>query len=153
MLARIVRSTAIVSTMLLCTAYTGSSALAADDIIQLDVATALSTPDAKADLDGSIKFYFGNKPHPSIVKHLGEGITNKKANGVGRSSTKGCERAFLDALIQMQRRAKDLGGNAVININSYNKKHEVVIDTSVECHSGLLMAGVALKGEIVKLAE
>ncbi len=41
----------------------------------------------------------------------------------------------------------------MININSYYKKNEVTIDKTVECHSGLLMDGVALKGEFVKTAN
>ena len=41
----------------------------------------------------------------------------------------------------------------MININSYYKKNEVPIDTTVECHSGLLMDGIAMKGEFVKLAH
>ena len=49
--------------------------------------------------------------------------------------------------------AKQLGANAVIAINSYYKKNEVTIDKTVECRSGLLMDGVALKGEFAKLAD
>jgi uncharacterized protein YbjQ (UPF0145 family) len=128
-------------------------ASAADDIIPLDLQQALKAPDTLAHIDGSVKFYFGTSTHPAIVKHLGEAVTNKKANGFGRSSTKGCERAFLDGLIAFQEKAKALGANAVISINSYYKKNEVVIDKTVECHSGLLMDGVALKGEFVKTAD
>lgn len=128
-------------------------ASAADDIIALDLQQALNAPDTLAHIDGSVKFYFGTSTHPAIVKHLGEAVTNKKANGFGRNSTKGCERAFLDGLIAFQEKAKALGANAVININSYYKKNEVVIDKSVECHSGFLMDGVALKGEFVKTAN
>lgn len=76
-----------------------------------------------------------------------------KANGVGRNSTRSCERAFLDALIQFQEKAKKLGANAVINLNSYYRKNEVEIATTVECHSGLLMDGVTLKGDFVTLPQ
>lgn len=150
MRTRVVRSSVVISAALFC-AVAWTPAIAADDIIQLDIAKAMATPDALAELDGSVKFYFGTQSHPAIAKHLGEAITNKKANGFGRNSTRGCDRAFLNGLIQMQQRAKDLGGNAVVNLNSYYKKQEVVSTTTVECHSGLLMDGVALKGEIVKL--
>ena len=150
------RTNAICSAIVISAAFLGTTliltpAKSSDDIISLDIAKAMATPDAQANMDGSVKFYFGNAPHPTVVKQLGEGITNKKANGVGRNSTKGCDRAFLNGLIQLQQRAKDLGGNAVININSYYKKIEVVSNTTVECHSGLLMDGVALKGEIVTI--
>jgi uncharacterized protein YbjQ (UPF0145 family) len=128
-------------------------ASAADDIIALDLQQALNAPDTLAHIDGSVKFYFGTTTHPAIVKHLGEAVTNKKANGFGRNSTRGCERAFLDGLIAFQEKAKALGANAVIGINSYYKKNEVAIDKTVECHSGLLMDGIAMKGEFVKLAK
>ncbi len=149
-ISRILRNTAVAGALVMLAAMPAS---AADDIIQLDLQQALSAPDTQAHIDGSVKFYFGKTAHPAIVKHLGEGVTNKKSNGVGRNSTRGCERAFVDALITMQEKAKGLGANAVININSYYKKNEVTIDSSVECHSGLLMDGVALKGEFVKVAH
>jgi uncharacterized protein YbjQ (UPF0145 family) len=150
---RAIRSTLVVAAAVLFTLLGSSPALARDKITQLDLAQALATPDAKANLDGSVKFYFGQAAHPQVSKHLGEAITNKKANGFGRSDTRGCDRAFVDAMIRLQRRAKDLGGDAVININTYNKKDEVVIDKTVECRSGFLMDGVTLKGEVVKLAS
>ena len=43
------------------------------------------------------------------------------------------------------------GGNAVINIRSFYKKNEMSSETKFECHVGLLMAGVALKGTVVYL--
>jgi uncharacterized protein YbjQ (UPF0145 family) len=150
---KILRNTVVASTLVVCATLPTAPASAADDIIQLDLQQALNAPDTLAKIDGSVKFYFGTSHHPAIIKHLGEGVTNKKANGVGRNSTRGCERAFLDGLLQMQAKAKELGATAVININSYYKKNEVTIDKTVECHSGLLMDGVALKGEFVTLAQ
>jgi uncharacterized protein YbjQ (UPF0145 family) len=151
--AKLTNSTVVFSAALFAAVLAWTPATAANDVIQLDVATVMATPDAKAELDGTVKFYFGTTAHPAVVKHLGEGVTNKKANGFGKSSTKGCDRAFLSALIQLQARAKELGSNAVINIHSYFKKNETVSNTTVECHSGLLMDGVALKGEFVKIGN
>lgn len=148
-----IRCSLILASAALFTVSGTSPALATDEIVQLDVAQALATPDAKAALDGSVKFYFGQATHPAIDKKIAEAVTNKKANGFGRSDIRGCNRAFLDAMIQLQKHAKDVGGNAVVNINSYYKKKEVVIDKTVECHSGFLMDGVALKGDVVKLAQ
>jgi len=150
---KILRNAIAASALVVCATLPTAPASAGDDIVQLDLQQALNAPDTLAKIDGSVKFYFGTSHHPAIVKHLGEAVTNKKANGVGRNSTRGCERAFLDGLLQMQGRAKELGANAVIAINSYYKKNEVAIDKTVECHSGLLMDGVALKGEFVKLAK
>lgn len=43
--------------------------------------------------------------------------------------------------------------NAVVNIASYYKKVEVRHETMYECHKGGLMAGVALKGDVVRVAR
>ena len=45
------------------------------------------------------------------------------------------------------------GGNAIINLTSYYKKKEVVDNERYECHAGNIIAGVALRGEVVKLAQ
>jgi uncharacterized protein YbjQ (UPF0145 family) len=58
---------------------------------------------------------------------------------------------MLSALIQLQERARREGGNAVINIKSYYKKQTFSSESQFECHAGNIMAGVALKGDIVKL--
>jgi uncharacterized protein YbjQ (UPF0145 family) len=52
----------------------------------------------------------------------------------------------------LQGRARKLGANAVINIYSYYDKQDISNDTHVPCHSGAIMAGVALMGEFVTLA-
>jgi uncharacterized protein YbjQ (UPF0145 family) len=134
-------------------ALAAAPATAEDAIVALDLQKALTTPDAQKEMDPAIKLYFGKTAHPAITEHLGEAYANRRANGFGRNDTRGCERAFLNAVVNLQAKAKKLGANAVINVNSYFKKNEVAIDTTVECHSGFLMDGVALKGEFVKLAD
>ena len=41
--------------------------------------------------------------------------------------------------------------NAVVNIQSYYKKREFVSQTEYQCGAGTFVAGVALKGTLVKL--
>jgi len=60
---------------------------------------------------------------------------------------------FLSAMIQLEKRAKQLGANAVVNIVSYYQKNIMSSPTEFECHAGAIMAGVALRGEFVKIAE
>jgi hypothetical protein len=50
-------------------------------------------------------------------------------------------------------RARTEGGNAVINIVSYYKKNVFSSATEYECHAGAIIAGVALKGTVVKLSK
>ena len=150
-IAKISRAATVAVAAVLLIAFV-SPATAADDVVQMDIANAMATPDAQANLDGTVKFYFGQTPYPAVLRKFGEFVSNKKANGFGRSDVRGCNRAFLDVLIQFQKRAHDLGANAVINIHSYYKKEDVTVSTTIPCHSGFLMDGIALKGEVVKVA-
>jgi uncharacterized protein YbjQ (UPF0145 family) len=138
--------------VLLTLGFTSQTARAADSLVMISVPEAMSTSDYQEKLDGSVKFYFGNTPHPEIVQTYGNFVTNKKTNGFAKSAGEACNHVLLSALIQLQDQAKSLGGNAVVNIKSYFKKNEVSHDQQVECYKGFLMAGVALKGDVVKVA-
>ena len=148
---KIARAAAVIAAVMFC-ATSVSPAMASDDVIQMIISDALASPDAQAKLDGTVKFYFGQTPHPAVQHNYGEGVSNKKANSFGKSDMKACNRAFLSALLQFQARAHDLGANAVINIHSFFKKEEASSETQLPCHSGFLMAGVTLKGEFVRLS-
>lgn len=119
----------------------------------LPIAAALEVKDAKDKLDGSIKFFFGNQETPKVLTKLGTDVTNQKTNAVGKSDERACNWVFLSAMIQLEKRAKQLGANAVVNIVSYYQKNVMSSPTEFECHAGAIMAGVALRGEFVKIAE
>lgn len=123
-----------------------------DDRLVFPIGDALSTPEAKDKLKG-IDFYFGNQKHPEVLEDFGEFNTNKKTNAFAKSDKKACEWVFLSALLQLQERARNLNANAVINIKSNYKHREYASETEFECGAGHVMAGVALKGRIVKLAK
>ena len=112
---------------------------------------ALDSEEFNGRLNKKIKFYFGSKPNRIVSKNLGDFITNKKTNAVVKSDRKACEWVFLSALLSLQKRVVADGGNAVINIRSFYKKKVMSSKTEFECHVGLLMAGVALKGTVVHL--
>jgi uncharacterized protein YbjQ (UPF0145 family) len=119
----------------------------------LPINTALEVKDAQDKLDGSIKFYFGNQATPTILSKLGSDVSNRKTNAVGKSDEKACNWAFLSAMVALEQRAKQLGANAVVNIVSYYRKDVMSSPTEFECHAGAVIAGVALKGEFVKIAD
>jgi uncharacterized protein YbjQ (UPF0145 family) len=119
----------------------------------LPIAAALETKDAKEKLDGSVKFFFGSQETPKILTKLGSDVTNLKTNAVGKSDEKACNWVFLSAMIQLEKRAKQLGANAVVNIVSYYQKNVMSSPTEFECHAGAVIAGVALKGDFVKIEE
>ena len=119
----------------------------------LPLAAALEVKDAKDKLDGSIKFFFGNQPTPPVLTKLGSDVSNRKTNAFGKSDEKACNWAFLSAMVALEKRAQQLGANAVINIVSYYQKEVMSSATEFECHAGAVIAGVALKGDFVKIAE
>ncbi|WP_431855377.1 hypothetical protein [Azospirillum sp.] len=129
----------------------GMPAQARDTRHMFPVDAALATAAAQEKLDKGVKLYFGKQKHPKAAKDFGEWATNKKTNAFNKSDREACEWAFLSAVLELQERARKQGGNAVINIKSNYKNTETVSDAEYMCGAGGLMAGVALKGTVVKL--
>lgn len=115
------------------------------------VADAMNTAEAKAQLNQGVRFYFGDSAHPPVEKSFGVFQSNKKTRGVARTDKEACEWTFLSAMLSFQARAKELGGDAVINIESYYREVQVSSATEYECGSGALMSGVTFRGDVVKL--
>ncbi len=128
-------------------------AQARDTKHMLSIEEAMESRGYDEKLDAGIQFFFGDESHPAPAERLGEYVSNKKTNAFGKSDEEACQWALLSALISLQERAQQEGGNAVVNIRSYYKKNEHSSETEYECHAGAIMAGVALKGEVVKLPE
>ncbi|WP_341675748.1 hypothetical protein [Niveibacterium sp. SC-1] len=131
-----------------CAAF---SAQARDTELHLPLQDALNSADAKAKLTGEVKFFFGDQKHGAVAQEMGSDVTNQKTNAFNKSDEEACQWVFLSAMLQLQKRAKDLGADAVVDIQSFYKKDPFVSATEYECHAGALMAGVALKGRFVKL--
>ncbi|GAB2179336.1 hypothetical protein DLREEDagr8_48940 [Dongia sp. agr-C8] len=102
---------------------------------------------------GDVAFYFAGQPHPAAVQDYGEVVTNRKGNSFGRPDEEACTYTMISALKQLNQRAHELGGDAVIEIVSYYRKQVFSSETEYECHAGGFVAGVALKGTIVKLGK
>ena len=117
------------------------------------LADALDNQHAKEKLDGDIKFYFGDQKHPKVIKKFGEFMSNKKTNAFNKTDKFACEWAFLSAMLSFQDRARQLGGNAVINLRSYYKKNLISSASEFECGAGSVIAGVTFLGDVVKLAK
>ena len=119
-----------------------------NDTLYLDINEALNSKQGKKIIDPKIKLYFG-KPAPGnvVAKNV---TTNPKTNAANKSDIEACQWVFLSAVKNFQKRAKREGASQVGNLVSYYKKKEYKSTTKYECHAGHLMAGVALKGDIVK---
>lgn len=128
-------------------------ALASSEKTMQPIQAALDDSDAKSKLDSSIKMHFGKKAPAKVIEQLGTDTTSQKANGFGKASDVACKRAFLSSMLQLQKRAKKLGANAIINIRSNYNHVEFSSETEFECHVGGLMVGTAFKADFVKAAE
>ena len=141
-----IRKIAIVSLALLIS----SAASARDEVGRYSVEDLLKTSDAKSVLN-DVQLYFGNQKTPSVKEKFGEVMSNKKTNSFMKSDQEACHWVMLSALKALQERAQREGMNAVINIQSFYKKREFISDTEFECGAGSVMAGVTLKGTLVKI--
>lgn len=139
--------------LLLLALTAASPALARDNVVKIKLADVMELPEAKAKLDGSVKFYLDGQKTPEVKKTLGNDVTNKKTNSMGKSNEYACKWVTLSALIALQDGAKKNGANAVVNVTSYYKKVEFKSPTEIECHVGTFAAGVALKGDYATVSK
>ena len=124
-------------------------AQARDSVLHLPIKDVLENPEYKTRLGSGVALYFGSQD--AAGQSLGEYVTNKKTNAFGKSDEKSCQWAMLSALLELVERARKEGANAVVNISSYYKRIDFVSDTEYECHAGGVIAGVTLKGKVIKL--
>jgi len=147
----LLRTKAVLASLAFVFMFGAAQTQAKDDGLMRPVSDVLDK--YEAELDSSVALYFGDQSHPAVERKLGEFPTNKKTNAFNKSDSEACEWVMLSALLALQERAVREGGNAVVNIRSYYKKNIVSSKTEYECHNGAFVAGVALIGEVVKLAQ
>jgi uncharacterized protein YbjQ (UPF0145 family) len=144
-------------TCLMCLAASipiGTTAAAARDTrYELKIDDVKKDPRYAETVPTDVAFYFGKQAPTGKAVDLGEFVTNRKTNSVGRPDEEACRWAMMAALKVLRERAIAEGGNAVVNIVSYYKKNTFSSDTLYECHAGAVVAGVALKGTVVKLSK
>lgn len=133
--------------------FFSTSALARDTIGDYSIADALSIEKIKNGLGTEIRFYFGSQKHGKVLNKYGEFRTNKKTNAFNKSDKEACQWVFLSALLSLKDRAIREGGNAVINIKSNYKGNLTTSNETFQCGAGAFVAGVALVGDVVKLAK
>ena len=144
----------IVTAALLAVSLTASfSASAEDKMIKFPIAGAMAVNDAQQRLGDSVKFYFADQQTPKVASKITSDKTSQRTNGFGKSAEKACNWVFLSAMLALQKRATEVGADAVINIVSNFRDQEFASQTEYECADGAIMAGVALKGDFVKLAK
>ena len=138
-----------ISTLII--SLSAASVSARDDIADYSIADALASEQAKNILGSDIKFYFGDQAHPAIAKNYSEYSTNRKTNGANKSDKEACEWVFLSAMKSLREKAQSVGANAVVNIRSNYRNNTTSSSTTFKCGSGMLISGVALKGDVVEI--
>lgn len=125
------------------------TAQARDEQLFLPLEQALSTEEAYQIINPDIHLYFAGQKAPG-GRTIDTYVSNKKTNAVFKSDERACQWALYSALKSLQERAVKEGGNAVVNIESFYKKVPFRSATEYECHAGGVMAGVALRGTVIK---
>ena len=144
----------IATAALLAVSLTASfSASAEDKMVKFPIAGAMAANDAQQRLGDSVKFYFADQPTPKVASKITSDKTSQRTNGFGKSAEKACNWVFLSAMLALQKRATEVGADAVVNIVSNFRDQEFASQTEYECADRAIMAGVALKGDFVKLAK
>jgi uncharacterized protein YbjQ (UPF0145 family) len=143
----------VISIMIVMGAIFAMPAQAADNKYMMPIDAAMAANDAQSRLGDSVKFYFGKQVTPTVLKKIASDTTSLKTNAFGKSNEKACNWVFLSDMLSLQKRAKELGANAVINIVSNYNHVENSSETEFECHVGAIMAGVAFKADFVTIAE
>ena len=132
---------------------TASPAYPRDIKRHLPIGAALEAKDLQPKIDGSITIIFGKETTREGLKPLRNDVAIGKERFRGKSNDSACNSAFLSALVELQKRAKQFGANAVVNIVSYYKKVEMSSTTEYECHEGSGYMAVALRGDFVKITD
>ena len=147
------KKTIAVAALLAVSLTASFPASAEDKMIKFPIAGAMAANDAQQRLGDTVKFYFADQPTPKVASKITSDKTSQRTNGFGKSSEKACNWVFLSAMLALQKRATEVVADAVINIVSNFKDQEFASQTEYECADGAIMAGVALKGDFVKLAK
>jgi hypothetical protein len=114
--------------------------------VSVSLQSVLDMPEAKAKLDGTVKFYLAGSPTPHVEKKFGEDTSNAKTNAFNKTPEEACRWNALSALIKFQDHAKRQGANAIVDIISYNNHENFTSPTDIQCSDGAFLAGIALKG-------
>ena len=119
----------------------------------LPIAAAIEAKDLQPKIDGSIKIFFGKETTREGLKTLRSDVALGRVNNRGKPDEAACNSAFISALVELQKRAKQLDATAVVNIVSYYKRVEMSSTTEFECHEGSGYMAVALRGDFVKITD
>ncbi|WP_374514291.1 hypothetical protein [Niveibacterium sp.] len=122
---------------------------ARDTELHLPIQDAMNRADAQAKLNDGVKFYFGKQKYGKVDKSFGDDVSNTKTNAFNKSDEEACYWTFLSAMIKLQEKAKKLGADAVVDIESHTKGDPFFCAPGFSCLAGGRRGGVGLRGRFV----
>jgi uncharacterized protein YbjQ (UPF0145 family) len=130
-------------------------AMARNTQLMLNWSDVMDSPEAKQQLDGTVKFIFGDKSMPAHAERKGgEQIVNRIAKGKTRNDDiEACKLAALQALVELQQKAKQADADAVVDVVSYYKNNTFASATQYECHAGGTGGHLTFKASLAKLRK
>ena len=87
----------------------------------LPIAAAMQSADAQDRPTGAVKFFFRSETPPRISTKIASYVANPRTSALAKSDRDACNGAFLWTLVALERRAHQVGANAVVNVSYYRK--------------------------------
>ena len=126
-------------------------ARAENRVIEMKIEDALTYQGRHSIRD--MPYHLRGEEHGKVVESLGAMKTNKRSRSVGRSAEYACAIAFQSAIIQLQKRAFELGGNAVVDVVSVVDGRVLDVERGFRCSLEPFTANVVLTARAVKLEQ
>lgn len=147
------KKTTQLASILLASLIATPVAFAANNDIQVPYQQCIDMyKDSYQQSSADVKFYFGDQMHPPALSSYGEIRSYGKSNAFAKTPEASCCWTLMGRLKDLSARAKQMGGNAVINISSYNvDKQTSDSSETFNCSNGFLMSATGLTGKVVKI--
>jgi uncharacterized protein YbjQ (UPF0145 family) len=129
---------------------TAPAAAADDAVADYNVANVIARAEYAQEFQG-FHIYFGDAPHPAARTVERNATTSLRTRKFGRSNEESCQWVLISALVQLRDHARSVGGDGVANVRSNWRNNETSSRTTYKCAAGFLMAGVALKADVVDI--
>lgn len=118
-------------------------ATARNDAVTVRLSEVLEMPEAKEKLDGSVRFFTKGEKTPRVEQQLRSASTRRSTNGLGKADDFGCRWSVLSALMALEKQAKSVGANAVIEIESGEGGGN---PGEIQCNAGSVVIRTSLRG-------
>ncbi len=130
------------------------AAARADDVkAKFPIQKAVSAAVFDEKIGHQVKLHFGNPATAPGGKSFGYATCNAKGSTLKREGEDACDWVFTSCMIDLKAQADSAGADAIIGIVSAYDGKTFVSDSLFECHLGKVAAGVALRGNLIKIMK